>query len=83
MWLKLLVTTFIAPGQPLVSGIDPTIERRWGREIAAQGIYRDAARSSKRYFVKASRLRWISLMLLTPIPKPFFASLVSTLCYAA
>jgi hypothetical protein len=66
--LKLLVTTFIAPGQPLVFGIDPTIERRWGRKIAARGIYRDPVRSSDSHFVKASGLRWISLMLLTPIP---------------
>ena len=32
---------------PLVLGLDETIERRWGRRIAARGIYRDAARSSK------------------------------------
>src|SRR5437660_11967393 len=34
-------------GGPLVFGLDETIERRWGRRIAARGIYRDAARSSK------------------------------------
>ncbi len=66
--LKLLVKTFTQPGEVLVFGIDPTIERRWGRKIAARGIYRDAVRSSERHFVKASGLRWISLMLLTPIP---------------
>jgi hypothetical protein len=53
--------------QPLVFGIDPTIERRWGHKIAARGIYRDAVRSSDSHFVKTSGLRWISLMLLTPI----------------
>ena len=52
----------------LVLGIDPTIERRWGHKIAARGIYRDPVRSSESHFVKASGLRWISLMLLTPIP---------------
>jgi hypothetical protein len=66
--LKLLVQTFRQPGAPLVFGIDPTIERRWGRKIAARGIYRDAVRSSDSHSVKASGLRWISLMLLTPIP---------------
>ncbi|HEX2907126.1 MAG TPA: transposase, partial [Phototrophicaceae bacterium] len=66
--LKLLVTTFGASDQPLVLGIDPTIERRWGHKIAARGIYRDPVRSSGSHFVKASGLRWISLMLLTPIP---------------
>ncbi len=49
-------------------GIDETIERRWGAKIAARGIYRDAVRSSKEFFVKTSGLRWISLMLLAPIP---------------
>jgi hypothetical protein len=66
--LQLLVKTFTQPRDVLVFGIDPTIERRWGRKIAARGIYRDPVRSSESHFVKASGLRWISLMLLTPIP---------------
>ena len=33
-------------------GIDDTIERRWGRKIAARGIYRDPVRSSHGHFVK-------------------------------
>ena len=53
--------------EPLVFGIDETIERRWGAEIAKRGIYRDAVRSSKSHFVKTSGLRWISLMWLTEI----------------
>jgi hypothetical protein len=54
--------------QPLVFGIDETIERRWGPRIAARGIYRDAVRSSASHFVKTSGLRWISMMWLTTIP---------------
>ena len=65
--LKLLVKTFASDQTPLVFGIDPTIERRWGRKIGARGIYRDPVRSSHSHFVKASGLRWISLMLLTRI----------------
>jgi hypothetical protein len=65
--LSLLVRAF-APDGVLVLGIDETLERRQGDKIAAKGIYRDAARSSKNFFVKASGLRWISVMLLTPIP---------------
>ena len=65
--LKLLVQTF-APDGPLVMGIDETLERRRGDKIAAKGIYRDAARSSKSFFIKSSGLRWVSLMLLCPIP---------------
>ncbi len=50
----------------MILGIDETIERR--REIAARGVYRDPVRSSKEFFVKTNGLRWIALMLLTPIP---------------
>ncbi len=65
--LHLLLAAF-APQGPLILGIDDTIERRWGAKIAARGIYRDPVRSSDSHFVKASGLRWISLMLLVPIP---------------
>jgi hypothetical protein len=66
--LRLLLRTFYGADEPVVCGIDETIERRGGHKIAARGIYRDPVRSSKRHFVKASGLRWISLMRLTPIP---------------
>lgn len=66
--LRLLVKAFVSEGEPLVLGIDETIERRWGQKIAARGIYRDAVRSSQSHLVKASGLRWISVMLLTRIP---------------
>ena len=65
--LGCLVKAF-APVGPVVLGIDDTIERRRGRRIAAKGIYRDPVRSSHGHFVKASGLRWLSLMLLTPVP---------------
>ncbi|MFN8542159.1 MAG: transposase [Thermomicrobiales bacterium] len=54
----------------MVLGIDETIERRWGAKIAARGLYRDAVRSSKDYFVKVGGLRWLCLMLLVPLPGP-------------
>jgi hypothetical protein len=65
--LLLLVQTF-APHGPLIIGIDDTIERRWGVKIKARGIYRDPVRSSHSHFVKTSGLRWLSLMLVVPIP---------------
>ena len=65
--LGLLIAAF-APSGPVVLGIDDTIERRRGKRIAAKGIYRDPVRSSKSHFVKASGLRWLSLMLLAPDP---------------
>jgi hypothetical protein len=63
--------------------VDDTIERRWGRRIRARGIYRDPVRSSDAHFVKTSGLRWMSLMLLAPVPwagrvwaLPFLTALV-------
>ncbi len=66
--LVLLVGLFVPANEPVILGIDETIERRRGRKIAARGVYRDPVRSSKEFFVKTNGLRWISLMLLTPIP---------------
>ena len=65
--LGILVQTFAATGT-IVLGIDETIERRRGGKIKAKGIYRDPVRSSHSHFVKASGLRWLSVMLLAPIP---------------
>jgi hypothetical protein len=65
--LGLLVAAF-APEGPLVLGIDETLERRRGPKIVAAGIYRDPVRSSRGHFVKARAVRWVSLMLLVPIP---------------
>lgn len=63
-----LVSAFVGADQPLVFGIDETIERRWGSRISKRGIYRDPVRSSRSHFVKCSGLRWMSLMLLAPLP---------------
>lgn len=65
--LGLLVQTFVPTGT-IIMGMDDTIERRRGAKIKAKGIYRDPVRSSHSHFVKASGLRWLSLMLLVPIP---------------
>lgn len=64
--LSLLVAAF-APAGVLVMGLDDTIERRRGDQIKAKGIYRDPVRSSRSHMVKASGLRWLSLMLLVEI----------------
>jgi hypothetical protein len=58
-----LVDAFVPEG-PVVIGLDDTLERRWGAKIKARGIYRDPVRSSHGHFVKASGLRWLSVMLL-------------------
>jgi hypothetical protein len=68
---------------PVILALDDTIERRRGKGISAKGIDRDPVRSSDSHFVKASGLRWMSLMLLAPIPwagrvwaLPFLTALV-------
>ena len=65
--LALLVAAFVPDG-PVVLALDDTLERRWGRRIRARGIYRDPVRSSQSHFVKASGLRWLSVMLAVPVP---------------
>jgi hypothetical protein len=81
---------FVAEEDPLVVGIDDTLERRWGKKIAAKGIYRDPVRSTHENFVKSSGLRWICLMLLVEIPwasrvwaLPFLCALAPSERYAA
>ncbi len=65
--LERLLRVFVPTG-PVLLGVDDTVERRRGKQISAKGIYRDPVRSSRSFFVKTSGLRWLSLMLLTPIP---------------
>jgi hypothetical protein len=81
---------FVAEGDPLVVGIDETIERRYGRKISAKGVYRDPVRSTHENFVKASGLRWVCAMLLVEIPwasrvwaLPFLSALAPSERYAA
>lgn len=57
-----------APDGALVFALDDTIERRRDHLTAAKGIYRDPVRSSHSHFVKASGLRWLSLMLTMRVP---------------
>jgi DDE superfamily endonuclease len=87
--LGLLVEAFVPEG-PLVVGIDETLERRWGKKIAAKGVYRDPVRSTHENFVKSSGLRWVCVMLLVPIPwagrvwaLPFLSALAPSERYTA
>jgi DDE superfamily endonuclease len=88
--LRLLVETFVAEGDPLVVGIDETLERRYGRKIAAKGIYRDPVRSTHEQFVKSSGLRWVCVMLMVEVPwasrawaLPFLSALAPSERHAA
>ena len=66
--LGLLIRQLDRGDGPLIFGIDETLERRRGPRIGALGVYRDAVRSSRSYVVKASGLRWVTLMWLGHIP---------------
>ena len=88
--LGLLGAAFVPEGGPLVLGIDETLERRWGKKIAARGVYRDPVRSTHENFVKSSGLRWVCVMLLVEVPwasrvwaLPFCSALAPSERYAA
>ncbi len=88
--LGLLVEAFVPEGDPLVVGVDETLERRWGRRIAARGLYRDPVLSTHENFVKSSGLRWVCVMLLVEVPwasrvwaLPFLSALAPSERYAA
>ena len=66
--LGLLVGTFVPEGDPLVVGIDETLERRYGKKIAARSVYRDPVRSTHDTFVNGGGLRWVCAMLSGGVP---------------
>src|SRR3990172_7600354 len=66
--LGLLVAAFSAVGVPIIVAADETLERRQGEQIQEKGVYRDAARSSKKHLVTSFGLRWVSMMLLVRVP---------------
>src|SRR5881397_325698 len=68
--LGLLQKAFVPEGEPLVIGVDDSVERRRGAKIRDKGIWRDAVRSSRGFFVKVAGLRWLSLQV---VARPGFA----------
>jgi hypothetical protein len=86
MLLGLLVTLLVPPGATIVLGADDTVERRSGRKITAQGCYRDAVRSSKQYVIRCFGLKWVSMMLLVPVPwsrRVWALPFLTALCWPA
>jgi DDE superfamily endonuclease len=88
--LGLLLEAFVVGEGPLIVGIDETLERRYGKRIAAKGVYRDPVRSTHENFVKSSGLRWVCAMLLVEMPwasrvwaLPFLSALAPSERYAA
>jgi len=73
-------------GAAIVLGADDTVERRNGRKIKAKGCYRDAVRSSKKHVVRCFGLKWVSLMLLVPVPwarRVWALPFLTALCWPA
>jgi DDE superfamily endonuclease len=68
MLLGGLILLLVPSGAPMVLGADDTVERRSGRKITAKGCDRDAVRSSKKYVIRCFGLKWVSMMLLVPVP---------------
>jgi hypothetical protein len=60
------VAVFIPRGV-VICGLDDTIARRRGEQSKAKGISRAPVRSSHTPGVKASGLRWLACMVLTPL----------------
>jgi hypothetical protein len=68
MLLGLFITGLMPPGAPLMLGADDTVERRRGRQINAQGGYRDAVCASKAPVLRCFGLKWVSMMLWVAVP---------------
>jgi len=66
--LGFLITVLVPPGATIVLGADDTVERQGARKIKAKGCYRDAVRSSKQHVIRCFGLKWVSMMLLVPVP---------------
>src|SRR5215211_7442906 len=68
--LGVLHEAFVPEDEPIVAVVDGTVERRRGARIRDKGIYRDAVRSSRSFFMKVEGLRWLSFQLAV---RPGFA----------
>jgi hypothetical protein len=82
--LGLLITLLVPPGATIVLGADDTVERRSGRKIMAKGCYRDAVRSTKKHVIRCFGLKWVSMMLLVPVPwsrRVWAFPLLTALCW--
>jgi hypothetical protein len=75
----------VPSGATVVFGADDTVERRSGRKISAKGCYRDAVRSSQKHVIHCFGLKWVSMMLLVPVPwsrRVWALPFLTALCWA-
>jgi hypothetical protein len=81
-----LITRLVPSEAAIVLGADDTVERRSGRKITAKGCDRDAVRSSKNHVIRCFGLKWVSMMLLVPVPwaqRVWALPFLSALCWPA
>src|SRR5262245_18498770 len=84
--LGLLIALLVPPGTMVVLGADDTVERRSGRKIRAKGCYRDAVRSAHTHVIRCFGLKWVSMMLLVPVPwrrRVWALPFLTALCWPA
>jgi DDE superfamily endonuclease len=84
--LGLLIALLVPSEATIVLGADDTVERRSGRKIAAKGCYRDAVRSTKKHVIHCFGLKWVSMMLLVPVPwsrRVWALPFLTVLCWPA
>ena len=62
------MAAFVAAGAPVILAADETLERRRGKQIAAKGHFRDPLLSSEKTNIASEGLRWVSMMLVVPVP---------------
>ena len=63
-----LLVALVPVNWPIIIGVDDTIERRKGEKIKAKGCYRDPVRSTKKHVIRCFGLKWLSMMLIVPVP---------------
>lgn len=66
--LGLIVSVFLASDAKIIVAADETLERRRGDKIKRKGFFRDPVLSSKKKAVVSEGLRWMSMMILVPVP---------------
>ncbi len=63
-----LLVALVPVNLPIIIGVDDTIERRKGKKIRDKGCYRDPVRSTKKHVIRCFGLKWLSMMLIVPVP---------------
>jgi len=63
-----LLVALVPVNLPIIIGVDDTIERRNGKKIKDKGCYRDPVRSTEKHLIRCFGLKWLSMMLIVPVP---------------